>query len=458
MSRFTRQVSLPASAEDVYAWHLRPGAFQRLTPPWEKVAVVDPGIGVAEGSRVIIRVPLGGPFFKTWIAEHRDLIPGRQFRDIQLTGPFARWEHTHRVTPNDARSCVLEDDIEYALPLGALGSLFGGGHVRRQLTRMFDYRHAVMRLDTARHALGGAKTMKVLITGASGLVGQALTAFLTTGGHSVTCLGRGASRLPGTESRTWDPNTGKLDPADVDGFDAVVHLAGESVAGGRWTTARKQRIRDSRILGTRLLAETLAKVSNPPQVFVSASATGYFGDRGDTPLPEDAPPGEGFLPDVCVEWERAAEPARACGIRVVHPRIGLVLTPAGGALKSMLPPFQWGVGGPFGSGRNYMSWITLDDLIGVIHHALITPGLTGPVNAISPEPVTNLEFSRTLGKVLHRPTLLPVPRFAARILLGEMTDALLFASVRAIPEKLLATGFQFAHPRLEAALRHVLGR
>jgi uncharacterized protein (TIGR01777 family) len=457
MPRFHREVALPASAEDVYDWHLRPGAFQRLTPPWEKVAVVDPGNGVAEGSRVRIRVPLAGPISNIWIAEHRDLIPGRQFRDIQLTGPFARWEHTHRIRP-DGASSILEDDIEYDLPLGALGALLGGGHVRGQLARMFDYRHAVMRIDTARHARGGSRRMRVLVTGASGLVGRVLTAFLTTGGHAVTCLGRGSSRLPGTESRTWNPDAGVLDPAVVDGFDAVVHLAGENIAGGRWSASRKQRIRDSRVGGTKLLADALAKVPRPPEVFVSASALGYYGDRGETPLPEDAPPGTGFLPEVCVEWERATEPARARGIRTVMPRIGLVLTPAGGALASMLPPFQCGVGGPLGSGRQYMSWITVDDLVGVIHCALITPTLSGPVNAVSPSPVTNLEFTKTLGRVLRRPTLLAVPRLAARVLLGEMSDALLFASTRVVPEKLLASGFEFAHPNLEEGLRHVLGR
>jgi uncharacterized protein (TIGR01777 family) len=244
----------------------------------------------------------------------------------------------------------------------------------------------------------------------------------------------------------------------MEGFDAVIHLAGDPIAEGRWTPEKKRLIRDSRVPFTRRLSETLGALERPPAVFVTASATGYYGDRGDRVLRESDPPGEGFLPETCVQWERATEPASSAGIRVVHLRTGLVLTPAGGALVPMLLPFSLGLGGPLGSGRQWWSFIALDDLLYLIHHVLVNDSVRGPVNATSPEPVTNAEFTRTLGRVLRRPALIPVPRFALELLLGEMTGPLLLASARVNPEKALDSGFAFSYPALEPALRHVLGR
>jgi uncharacterized protein (TIGR01777 family) len=264
--------------------------------------------------------------------------------------------------------------------------------------------------------------------------------------------------LPGERAVSWDPAAGAIDSTGLVGVDAVVHLAGESIAGGRWTEARKRRIRDSRVSSTRLLARALAQLASPPRVLVAASATGYYGDRGAEVLREESAPGAGFLAGVCREWEAAAEPAARHGIRVVHLRIGLVLSRDGGALASLLTPFRLGAGGPVGSGAQYWSWITLDDLLGAILHALTTEALAGPVNAVAPNPVTNREFAKTLGRVLRRPALLPLPAFAARLVLGEMADALLLASARVVPARLQATGYAFRAPTLEGALRHELGR
>jgi len=261
-----------------------------------------------------------------------------------------------------------------------------------------------------------------------------------------------------THEITWHPNEGQIDAQALPTLDGVIHLAGENIAGGRWTSDRKKRIRDSRVLGTELLARTLAEHPNPPKVLISTSAIGYYGDRGDQILTEDSPPGAGFLPEVSLEWEAAAQPVIDAGIRTVFPRIGIVLTPDGGALGQMLVPFQLCLGGKIGSGEQYMSWVSLNDLIDMIWYALNTPDLSGPFNAVAPNPVTNYEFTKTLGRVMSRPTILPLPAFFARLVMGEMADALLLASTRVIPSRLQETDFTFSHPNLEPTLRFLLNR
>jgi len=299
--------------------------------------------------------------------------------------------------------------------------------------------------------------LHVAVTGASGLIGSALVQRLTAKGHRITALVRRAAR-PGEMS--WDPEGGRLDPNDLAGVDAVVHLAGESVAA-RWTARRKGRIRSSRVRGTRLLSEAIARTSKHPAVLISASAIGIYGNRGDEVLTEESPlgnPSHDFLAAVGQEWEAAADPARAAGIRVVHPRFGVVLSPDGGALGSMLWPFRLGLGGRLGGGAQWMSWVSIDDAVGAIVHLLETDSMLGPFNVTAPEPLPNRDFTRTLGRVLSRPTPFPVPGSALRLVLGEMADGALLSSARVVPRRLLASGFRFAHPDLESALRHVLRR
>ena len=452
---FVRRSRIAAPAADVFRWHARPGAFERLAPPWERVAVVERTGGIEDGARVVLRMG-AGPLTVRWVAEHRDYVEGEQFRDVQVSGPFARWEHTHRVVPDGPEACYLTDCIEYALPFGALGALVAGGSARRRLARTFAYRHRVTAQDVAAHARAGGREMKVLVTGSSGLIGSALTPLLTTGGHTVVRLVRDAGkRRPGTVA--WDPGSGVIDTAALEGFDAVVHLAGENISG-RWTAEKKARIRDSRVEGSRHLVRALTGLARPPKTLVAASAIGFYGNRDADLVDEDSAPGAGFLADVVREWEAATRSAAARGIRVVNLRFGVVLSAAGGALATMLPPFRFGFGGPVGSGEQYMSWIAIDDAIGAVLHALLTPTLSGAVNAVAPNPVTNAEFAKTLGRVVSRPAFLPLPAFAVRLAFGEMGEELLLASTRVEPHRLKESGYEFRFPALEGALRHVLGR
>lgn len=299
--------------------------------------------------------------------------------------------------------------------------------------------------------------MKILISGSHGLVGSALVQSLVEDGHEVIRLVRHDAHT-GAGEIEWHPNQGRLNPQRIEGFDAVFHLAGESIASGRWNDEKKRAIRESRTKGTTLLSQTLAQLSRPPSIFVSASAIGYYGDRGDELLTESSAPGNSFLASVCVEWEEATRPATEKGIRTVKTRFGIILDRNGGALAKMLTPFRMGIGGRVGDGRQWMSWIALDDVIAGLKFLLLDSAANGPVNFVAPKPVTNAEFTRTLGRVLSRPTIFPIPAFGARLAFGEMADALLLSSQKVEPAVLLDKGFPFYWPTLEPALRNLLSR
>lgn len=298
--------------------------------------------------------------------------------------------------------------------------------------------------------------MRVAVTGSTGMVGSAVTQRLRKDGHDVVPFIRSGGGA-GERAIRWDPTRGSIDAAGLEGIDAVIHLAGENISAGRWTAERKAAIRDSRAKGTSLLCNALAGCSRPPKTLVSASAIGYYGDRGEEPLTEDSTPGTGFLPEVCREWEGSCAPAARKGIRVVNLRLGVVLAAGGGALGKMLPLFRAGLGGVLGSGRQYVSWVTLDDLVGIVLHALSREELRGPVNAVAPRPVTNRELTSALAGQLSRPAFLPVPAFALRLALGEMADALLLSGARVTSRRLEETGYRFLHPEIGEALRHLLG-
>jgi hypothetical protein len=463
---FERRVRLADSADEVFAWHARPGAFKRLTPPWERMEVVRQTGPLDEGMRVTMRVQ-AGPIRHTWTAEHVDVRPGRGFVDRQVQGPFARWEHTHRIEPAGETECTLIDHIEYALPLGALGRAIGGDWVRKKLERTFAYRHRIMTEDIAAHrrlrTQTGHEPLRIAITGTNGLIGSALVPFLTTGGHDVIRLvrrqpaHRGMSAAPVDQEAYWNPESGVIDSAALEDVDAVIHLAGENIGTGEWTEAKKAGIFKSRTEGTHLLARALAKLGRPPAVLVSASAIGFYDAWALEEVDESSPAGEGFLASVCQAWEAATRPAEERGVRVVHARMGIVLSLAGGVLPAMMGPFQLGAGGRIGSGSQWISWISLDDAAGALAHAAAVKSLSGPVNLVSPAPVMQADFARILARVLSRPTGLPLPAFAARLALGERAEILL-GGARVRPSRLLESGHAFRQPDLTDALRHTLGR
>jgi uncharacterized protein (TIGR01777 family) len=455
MEIFERRSPMPVSAEELFEWHTRPGAFERLVAPWQRVKVVERHGGITDGARLVLQVQ-AGPLRGKWTAEHHDVVAGRQFADRQVTGPFKAWDHTHRFIPDGDDASILEDHLEYELPGGRVGRLLGSRPARPQLERVFRFRHERTRNDLERHLeTRDAPRLKVAITGASGLIGRNLAAFLTSGGHEVVRVVR---RRPAGDSEVfWDPAAGEIDAAGLEGVDAVVHTAGESIAG-IWTASKKDAILRSRIDGTSLLARTLAGLEKRPRVLVSAAGVGWYGGRGDEVLTEDSSPGEGFLADVAVQWDASLDEAREAGIRVVTTRQGIVMTAAGGVLPLMLPVFRLGLGGRIGSGEQWFPWIALDDLLGIMLGALTDESLSGPVNAVAPGSVTNAVFTDVLGRVLGRPTVLAAPQAAVEKAGGQMARELLLDSMRVAPKRLEERSFRFLFPDLESALRFELGR
>jgi hypothetical protein len=441
---------IDAPIYDVFDWHARPGAFARLTPPWSPMKLISEADSLENG-----RAELGLPGGLRWVAEHQPdgYDPPRRFVDAigsdglaSLPAKLAvRWRHTHDFEEVSGERTKVIDQVETPVPAAALKS-------------MFRYRHQQLADDLAAHRTAAARGLApstVAITGASGLVGSQLAAFLSTGGHRVIRLVR-HSGTKGDE-RQWNPDD--PDPGLLAGVDAVIHLAGASIAG-RFTDDHRAAIRDSRIGPTRRLAELIGQSTNGPKVLISASAVGYYGyDRGEDTLTETSERGDGFLADVVADWEAATSPAEEAGIRVVKVRTGIVQSPAGGTLRLLRPLFAAGLGGRLGSGRQWFSWIGIDDLVDVYHRGLWDTDLSGPVNAVDPEPVRNIDYTKVLAHVLHRPALLPVPPLGPKVLLGEQgARELALANQRVLPARLQEVDHHFRRPDLEQSLRHLLGR
>ena len=448
-----------ASLDEVFSWHARPGAITRLAPPWQPVRVIREASGSSgasgSGSLRDGRAVLGLPGGLRLVAAHQPdgYDPPYAFADSLESLPLSAvlpWRHIHEFSPAGEQATLVTDVVDTPLPARALRS-------------MFVYRHRQLAGDLA--ALARARTicpdtLTIAVTGSGGLIGTALTALLTTSGHQVIRLVRRLPRHAG--ERYWRPE----DPSPdlLNGVDAVIHLAGASI-GGRFTPERKNEIRDSRILPTRHLAELAAATAATAdttglRAFVTASAIGIYGpDRGEEILTEASPRGEGFLADVVADWEDATTPAAAAGIRTVQVRTGIVQTPRGGMLRLLYPLFEAGLGGPLGDGTGWQPWIEIDDLLDIYLRAVTDPALAGPVNAVAPGEARNAEYARTLGRVLRRPALIPVPPFGPQLLLGaEGAKELAAASQRVRPAALAAAGHVFRYPHLEGALRHVLGR
>jgi len=448
---FKRTVQINRPVADVFAWHERPGALQRLTPPWEQVELIKPSSGVTDGQRVELRSKVG-PVWTTWVVEHFDYQAGVQFCDRLIQGPFAHWEHFHRFADDGDGGCLLTDEIHYALPGGAVGGV-AAGTVERRLEQMFAYRHAVTKADLE---LPPINPGRLLVSGASGLIGQAVVAFMRTQGWQVDRLVR--RRVQADDEISWSPEAGAISWPEEYACDAVLHLAGANIAEGRWTPDRKKELRESRVHGTRTLVAALRQLKALPRVLLSGSAIGIYGNRGDETLDENSSPGGGFLADLCLEWENEIHALQTADIRLVMLRTGIVLSPAGGALAKLAPIFKAGMGGPLGDGRFWQSWISLDDWLRAMRHLLVDAAVSGPVNLVAPEAVRQRELAHTLCDVLGRPTFIPTPKLAVRAMFGQMADEALLASTRVLPSKLVASDFEFLHPSLENALRHVLGR
>jgi len=464
---FTYSTVVNAGLNEVFGWHARPGAMTRLTPPWLPVRVLQEASSLRDGQAV-----LGWPGGLRWVAVHQpdSYDPPNMFADELESCPLAAvlsWRHQHQFAPageageSGERATLVTDAVDTALP-------------DRMLRPMFAYRHRQLADDLAAQTRARATcpdSLTVAVTGSGGLIGTALTALLTTGGHRVIRLVRRPPRNEG--ERQWRPE--EPAPTLLSGVDALIHLAGASI-GGRFTPDRKREIRQSRIVPTRRLAELAAatsaavdpKTPKTPKspdtpglrAFVMASAIGFYGpDRGEEILTEASPRGKGFLADVVADWEDAAAPAAAAGIRTVQVRTGIVQSPRGGMLRLLTPLFEAGLGGRLGSGTQWLAWIGLDDLLDIYLRAVTDPHLSGPVNAVAPEPVRNIDYTRTLARVLHRPALLPVPALGPRLLLGaEGAAELVQASQYVRPEALIGAGHHFRQPHLEQALRHLFGR
>lgn len=451
-TRYIAKVELPVSIGDAFAYHERPGALNRLVPPWESVVPEYSDNSLDVGSKVILTTRvLGIPL--RWVAEHTHYDPPRLFADRQVSGPFAYWRHEHQFEEEESSRSSLTDQVDYRLPLGALGRIFGSGKARRTIEAMFAFRHRITHDDLALSAASPAAPMQVAVSGRTGLVGSSLSSMLTLFGHQVVPLVRGDSPSEGAIA-PWAEDSHPDDFSDV---DAVVHLAGKSIAEQRWTDQVKQEIRDSRVIKTRQLCEHLANAKSKPHTLICASASGYYGDRGDELLDEDSSVGEGFLESVAEEWEQACQPAVDAGIRVVHARFGIILSPSGGALQKSLLPAKF-FGGKLGSGRQWWSWIGLEDAVGAIYHALTNDTVIGPMNVVSPSPVQNREFASVLGQVIRRTAIIPAPSFGLRAALGEMADALLLSSTRVQPLRLIESGYQFRFTDLREYLTYCLGR
>ena len=451
-SRYLASVDLPVSVEQAFNYHDRPGCLDRLVPPWESVKVERSDGSLEEGSQVVLKTKVAGIPLR-WRARHTVFDPPHLFEDVQDSGPFASWRHRHRFSRRGDNTSRLTDDVSYQLPMGALGNLFGGAMARGTIEAMFAYRHRITFDDLTLMSRHPTSPMTIAVSGSSGLVGSSLCSLLRLMGHRVLSITR--DDVGDDDSIAAWSDEGQFERFNE--VDAVVHLAGKSIASGRWSESIKKEIRDSRVLKTQSLCERLGKLSTPPSVLVCASATGMYGDRGDEILNERSKPGDDFLADVCQQWEAACEPAIEAGIRVVNARLGLVLSPKDGALAKMLTPAKL-MGGALGNGNHYWSWIAIDDVLGAIVHSIHTKELSGPVNLVSPQPLTNREFAKTLGKVIGRPALFPAPAVALRLALGEMADALLLSSTRVIPDRLLSTGYEFRFVSLADAFRYCLGK
>ena len=462
-STYKSELEVPVPVDQLFSWHENPGAFERLTPPFEPVKVKKRKGGI-DGGEVNPQMSLG-PIPLPWVARHHDYIKNEQFLDEQVSGPFASWNHAHLFEKIDDKSSKLIDKIDYKLPFGTVGKTFGGAFAEQKIKQMFAYRRNITKNDLVSQSKYSGSPLNIAVTGGSGLIGSQLKPYLTTAGHSVENIVRGR---PQKGELSWNLENRTM--SNLSGKDVVVHLAGEPISkplGGMiplpWTKWKRNEILKSRVEGTKLISEHIASLNNPPKVMICASAVGYYGDRGEDLLSESEESGDDYFSHVVSEWEKAAQPAIDAGIRVVFLRIAPVMSPLGGALQVLGNAARLGSSPPVAGGKQWWSWISLDDVVDVIYHSIINEKLSGPVNVASPNPVRQKEWASTLAKVIWGrfgplTGLIPVPGFVLKSVLGEFGDVLALSSIKIDSSKLLDSGYKFRFENLEDCFRHLLGK
>ena len=463
ISTYKSELEVPVPVDQLFSWHENPGAFERLTPPFEPVKVKKRKGGI-DGGEVHLQMNLG-PIPLPWVARHHDYIKNEQFLDEQVSGPFASWNHAHLFEKIDSKSSKLIDKIDYKLPFGTVGKTFGGAFAEKKIKQMFAYRRNITKNDLVSQSKYSGSPLNIAVTGGSGLIGSQLKPYLTTAGHSVENIVRGR---PQKGELSWNLENKTM--SNLSGKDVVIHLAGEPISkplGGMvplpWTKWKRNEILKSRVEGTKLISEHIASLNNPPKVMICASAVGYYGDRGEDLLSESEESGDDYFSHVVSEWEKAAQPAIDAGIRVVFLRIAPVMSPLGGALQVLGNAARLGSSPPVAGGKQWWSWISLDDVVDVIYHSIINEKLSGPVNVASPNPVRQKEWASTLAKVIWGrfgplTGLIPVPGFVLKTVLGEFGDVLALSSIKIDSSKLLDSGYEFRFENLEDCFRHLLGK
>tara|TARA_B110000444_G_scaffold84229_1_gene79561 strand:- start:615 stop:2021 length:1407 start_codon:yes stop_codon:yes gene_type:complete len=464
-TNYKHETVVNADIDTTFAWFEHEGSFRRLMPPWEVAQEVRADDSLEVGSQRVFKFPApGAPFINlTWVAEHTGYDKPNYFADTMVKGPFWKWDHDHYLKEENGVTTVV-DDVTYSVPFGPLGMLvdkvLGGSLVTGRISSMFKAREFRLKRDLDNHAkFLDMPRKKILVVGSSGLIGTQLVAFLDTGNHEVWRLVRRVADSNKNEI-SWNPDKGEINAKELEGFDVVIHLGGVGIGDKRWSKKRKAAIRDSRVNSTELLSKTLASLENKPDLFMMASAIGYYGNRGDEELDESSTSGEDgyFLTDVCKAWENSANPAKDAGIRTVHMRTGIVISAVGGALGKMLLPAKMGGGGPIGSGKQWMSWISMDDQIYSMYHLMMSEGVSGEYNLTAPNPVRQKQFAKDLGRVLRRPAFAPLPGFMMKIMFGEMGARLTLDSQRVLPKNLQESGYEFIHTDLQSALSDSLGK
>jgi hypothetical protein len=464
-TNYKHETVVNADIDTTFAWFEHEGSFRRLMPPWEVAQEVRADDSLEVGSQRVFKFPApGAPFINlTWVAEHTGYDKPNYFADTMVKGPFWKWDHDHYLKEENGVTTVV-DDVTYSVPFGPLGMLvdkvLGGSLVTGRISSMFKAREFRLKRDLDNHAkFLDMPRKKILVVGSSGLIGTQLVAFLDTGNHEVWRLVRRVADSNKNEI-SWNPDKGEINAKELEGFDVVIHLGGVGIGDKRWSKKRKAAIRDSRVNSTELLSKTLASLEDKPDLFMMASAIGYYGNRGDEELDESSTSGEDgyFLTDVCKAWENSANPAKDAGIRTVHMRTGIVISAVGGALGKMLLPAKMGGGGPIGSGKQWMSWISMDDQIYSMYHLMMSDGVSGEYNLTAPNPVRQKQFAKDLGRVLRRPAFAPLPGFMMKIMFGEMGARLTLDSQRVLPKNLQESGYEFIHTDLQSALSDSLGK